>query len=273
MRISIARILSRFSERGRWDNDENYTFYRLESQLQTFWGRDKLEAFDATGKRIPVDSIEEVIRNGYPSEVLDIVEGWFAEEPPEARECERELNDLLAMNSSPWRIVNGQALLIHSEYLHEEVQAKAIHLLREGGAFGALEEFHAAVQDLQIGESKDAIVKAHKSVESVMKRALAVDGHLTFGGLLSKLIDSKLIPEYYQDFLRHFEKLALGAVKERNLPGRGHGQGINTTEVSQSLAEFAVNLAGTINLFIIQRWIETRQKEPPHEAGDDYIPF
>jgi len=76
--------------------------------------------------------------------------------------------------------------------------------------------------------------------------------------LLEQLLKSGLIPIYYQEFLVHFEKLALGAVKERNRPGTGHGQGNVTVDVPRSLAEFVVNLAGAINLFIIERWLESK---------------
>jgi hypothetical protein len=64
----------------------------------------------------------------------------------------------------------------------------------------------------------------------------------------------------------HFEKLALGAVKERNRPGTGHGQGNTSVNVPQSLAEFVINLAGSINLFIIERWIETKQQASPESS-------
>jgi hypothetical protein len=63
--------------------------------------------------------------------------------------------------------------------------------------------------------------------------------------------------------LKHFEKLALGAVKERNLPARAHGQGKDTTQVQHELAEFAVNLAGSLNLFIIQRWLDREPEDIP----------
>jgi len=275
LRVSIARILDRYSDMGGWNNEENFTFESVYGSLCTFYGKDTLDAFDENDKRVPA-SVMDVVRCGYPTEVIDVIEAWFDAAPRQAVECERELNDLLTMNGSPWRFVNGEAILVDSDYLYQEVQAKTLHLLKEGRAFGGLEEFQGALQDLQSGETKDAIIKAHKSVESVMKRALNVNEHLTFGSLLARLVESGLIPEYYREFLVHFEKLALGAVKERNLPGRGHGQGIVRAEVPRSLAEFALNLAGAINLFVIQRWIETRepasgrkQAEPP----EDEVPF
>lgn len=273
IRISIVRILSRFSDWGGWNNEENLTFDGATTSLLTFYGKERLEAFDDKDNRVQV-YFDDFVKGGYPSEVLDAVEAWFDQNPKLASECEQDLNDCLAMNHSRWRIVSGQAILVDSDYLHTEVRAKTLRLLKEGRAAGALEEYQEAIRDLQAGETKDAVVKAHKSVESVMKTALGTSEHLTFGKLLDQLIKSGLIPSYYQEFLIHFEKLALGAVKERNRPGTGHGQGNTAVDVPRSLAEFVINLAGSVNLFIIERWLEAKRatansSDPP----DQGIPF
>jgi HEPN domain-containing protein len=275
LRHSILRILERFSDSGGWNNEDNHTFDAATEALLTFYGIPSLQAFsgsDSSKERVNTN-FAGLLQRGYPSEVLDAIEAWFDQQPRSARECEGELNDCFSMHGSSWRFVNGEAILVSSEYLHEEVQARTLRLLGEGGAFGALEEFQSAIQDLQAGETKDAVIKAHKSLESVMKTALRTNEHKTFGRLLSDLIDSGLIPEYYDEFLRHFEKVALGAVKERNRPGTGHGQGSEPVEVSRSLAEFTINLVATVNLFIIQRWIEMQSSEQSAEPEADDIPF
>jgi hypothetical protein len=257
LRTSIVKILSRFSVWGGWNEGENFTFDGAVTSLLTFYGKEQLEAFDDKDKRVPT-YFEGFVKGGYPSEVLDAIEAWFDQSPNRGSECERELNECFAMNHSAWRIVAGQVMLIDSEYMHAEVRLRTLRLLREGDATGALDEFQSAISDLQAGETKDAVVKAHKSIESVMKTALGTSEHLTFGKLLEQLLKCGLIPIYYQEFLVHFEKLALGAVKERNRPGTGHGQGNVTIDVPRSLAEFVVNLAGAINLFIIERWLESK---------------
>ncbi len=137
---------------------------------------------------------------------------------------------------------------------------------------GALEEFTEAVSCLTDGRTKEAVVNAHKSVESVMKTILEPQEHLTLGRLLNNLIKSGIIPTYYQEFMIHFEKLALGTVKEWNRPGTGHRQGAEPTEVPRSLAEFAVHLAAVINLFLIRRWLESRPKQVQDVEEDD-VPF
>jgi len=261
---------------GGWNGSENFTFMNAAEALKTFYGRDELESFNDENARVH-SNFEGVIQKGYPTEMIDAIEAWFDQDPPGRIGCEREINDFLAMNSSAWRFLNGNAILVDSEYLHQESRVRAVALLRENNAMGALEEFNSAVQDLQSGETKDAIVKAHKSVESVMKTVLGVEDHQTFGKLLAALKKSGLIPDYYDGFLDHFEKLALGAVKSRNQPGTAHGQGLIPADFSTNLAEFTVNLAGVINVFILKSWAESGRKpekqNPPLSTGEDDCPF
>ena len=272
LRVAIRQTLKSYSTWGGFDNDENITFCKTEWTLGTFYGEDQLRAYDEEDKLVPTN-LEGLIETGYPARVLDVIEAWCDNaEPSSVVECEKELNTLFEIHNSPWRIVNATVFLVDSEYLHNEVVAKTQCLLRKNSVAGALEEFTEAVSCLTDGRTKEAVVNAHKSVESVMKTILETQGHLTFGCLLKKLIKSGIIPSYYQEFMIHFEKLALGVVKERNRPGAGHGQGAEATEVPRSLAEFAVHLAAVINLFLIRRWLESRPKKV-QDVEEDYEPF
>jgi hypothetical protein len=272
LRVAIRRTLNDYSTWGGFDNEENLTFYEIENALRTFYGEDQLHAYDAEEKLAPSD-LRGLIESGSPAKVLDVIEAWCnVAEPSMVAECDKELNTLFEIHNSPWRIVNATVFLVDSEYLHNEVVAKTQSLLRENSVAGALEEFTEAVSCLTDGRTKDAVVNAHKSIESVMKTVLGTQEHLTFGHLLADLVKSGVIPNYYKEFMTHFEKLALGAAKERNRPGTGHGQGAEPAEVPRSLAEFAVHLAAVINLFLIRRWLEScpKQEESIEENG---LPF
>lgn len=280
LRVAIRRTLNANSTWGGYDSEENFTFDETRTALMTFYGEEELFAYNAEGKLVPTD-LNGLIESGNPARVLDVLEAWCDHaDLSKAVECEKELNSLFEIHDSPWRIVNRTVILVDSDYLHSEVISKTQSLMKEYEFAGALEEFSEAVSCLTDGQTKNAIVNAHKSVESVMKTCLGTQEHLPFGKLLQRLIKSGMIPNYYKEFLTHFEKLALGAVKERNLPARGHGQGPEPTKVPKSLAEFAVHLAAVVNLFIIRRWIESRPepeepKEPeePTFPDDDEIPF
>lgn len=273
LRVAIRRILQRYSEPGTSDATgefvQNPTFMEAEETLKDFYGEDELVAYGPEGKLEPTD-LGGLIESGYPARVLDALEAWMDCAPPDrARRCEADLNSAFEIHQSPWRIVGGTVFLIDSEYLHTEVIATTQSLLKECGFAGPLEEFQTAVSLLMSGQTKEAVVNAHKSVESVMKAILGTREHLTFGALLRQLIESGIIPDYYEEFFAHFEKLALGAVKQRNLPGGGHGQGADLVQIPRTLAELAVNLAGAINVFLIKTWINRQSGRPRVEQGSE----
>lgn len=261
LRVATRRTLNKYSTWGGYGNEENITFYETEETLRTFYGEEGLYAFDEEGKLVPAN-LDGLIESGFPERVLDAVEAWCDNaRPSELIECERKLNALFEIHNSPWRIVNATVFLVDSEYVHSEITSKIQYLLRENSVIGALEEFTEAVTCLTDGRTKEAVINAHKSVESVMKTVLETQEHFTFGRLLANIINSGIIPGYYKEFMIHFEKLALGAVKERNRPGTGHGQGVESTDLPKSLAEFSVHLAAVINLFLIRRWLESRPQK------------
>lgn len=272
LRVGMEQILAKHSDSSEY---ENWSYEQASEMLRTLHGWEHLSVRDGSARREV--SFRGFILKGFPSDTLDAIEAWFASTPREADTAARELNSLLAIHGSSWRFVAGEAVLIDSAYLHDELVARTAELLGKAKATGPLQEFQAAVSALQGGEHKRAIVDAHKSVESVMKHVLDTNEHWTFGRLLAELIKSGLLPEYYEEFLQHFEKLALGAVKARNRPGTGHGQGSEAVEVPRSLAQFAIHLAGCMNVFLLEHWIErkgTQAEEASFDGiSDKDIPF
>jgi hypothetical protein len=271
LRNGIEKILARYS---LGSEDENWTYDSAADMLRTVNGR-PLTIRDENDHRREV-SFSELMLQGYPNDFLDAVEAWFACEPKGLDLAAHDLNALLAIHGSQWRFVSGEAVLIDSAYLHDELVARTADLLGKAKATGPLQEFQAATSALQAGDHKRAVVEAHKSVESVMKHVLATQEHWTFGRLLAEIVKSGLLPDYYEDFLHHFEMLALGAVKARNRPGAGHGQGSDEIEVPRSLAQFAIHLAGCINVFLLEHWIEQQGKQASPallEDTDEDVPF
>lgn len=272
LRVGLERILDRCSDSSNFDN---WTYDRATEMLCTLRGWNHLQVRDGQSRREV--SFREFMLQGFPTDTLDAIEAWFASEPQEAAQAAKDLNALLVIHSSPWRFVAGEAVLVDSSYLHDELVARSAELLGNAKATGPLQEFQGALSALQAGDTKRAVVEAHKSVESVMKLVLGTNEHLTFGRLLSEIVKSGLLPEYYEEFLRHFEMLALGAVKARNRPGTGHGQGPDAVEVPRGLAQFAIHLAGSINVFLLEHWIEKQGPQPApaqeDSMSDEDVPF
>ncbi len=273
LRVSIRRILDRHSiyepPDATHEGPRNTTFLEAERELKDFYGEDWLVAHDSECNLVPVN-FATFIDRAKPANVFDALEAWMACVPEErAIRCEREINQAFEVHQSPWRIVNGMILRVDSEYVHRGIISKAQILMKEARFSGPLEEFQTAVSLLMSERPKDAAASALKSVESTMKAALGTRDRLTFTELLHRLIKSGIIPKYHGEFHTHFEKLALGVAQVRNRPGSGHGQGKDILEMPRSLAEFTVNLAAVINIFIIKSWLEQRpcKQDGPKESA------
>lgn len=275
LRNSILKILNSYSSWEGYNNSDNWTFEKTEEQLKLFYGEDYLYAYE--NDNLVRSNLEGVIKNGYPPKTMDAIEAWCDNaNSSNALECQKELNTFFEIHNSPWRIANGTFFLVDSQYLRDEVVAKTQFLLKENSLNGPLEEFTQAVSYLTEDQTKEAIVNAHKSIESVMKSILGVETQeYTFGRLLADVIKSGILPQYYEDFFKHFEQLAHGAVRSRNKSGTGHGQGPQPIEIPKSLAEFTVHLAGSINLFLIKCWLESQPPKEEHqeEINLDDLPF
>jgi hypothetical protein len=163
-------------------------------------------------------------------------------------------------------------ILIDSSYLHEEIIAKQIGYMKTLSANGAQDEFQAALREFQQGEFSHAINEAAKSVESTLKFIMEgnVNGDLT--KLLKELEKKDLMPSYYGTFFESFLKIVQATGITRNQPGNAHGQGNNIINPPRSLAEFEINLAATINKFLLECYMEKEKKiEKPSPTPDDSI--
>lgn len=266
LRTSLLRILEKFSDVDF--NDGNYTFYQSLEELKTFYGTEEIKAYKET-----VD-FKGLILKGYPTKVLDGIETFFEHiDGQSVVKCERELNHVFELHNSPWRIINKAVYLIDSEYMHTEITSKLLKLLNENSLAGIQQEFQLAVEKLMDGNSNDAVLYSTKSIESMLKVLLNIDEHKTLSVLLKDLKHRKIVPTYYDSFFENFEKITLAASKERNQPGSGHGQGNQITKIPMPLAEFSVNLASVINLFLSKLWIENQKSDNSELDFFDEIPF
>jgi len=266
LRTSLHRVLFANSIITEWDNF-NITFDSALEMLKTFYGEEQITAYQKS-----VD-FKDLILLGYPVKVLDAIEAFHSKlpDPKVQKKCEHEINGVFEIHNSQWRMLGGNVYLIDSGYLHTEVHAKLHHLLTQHELVGVLDEFNNATSALMAGEPNEAVIYAHRSVESSMKVAIGTTEHKTFSPLVKDLIAHGVIPKYYEEFFLHFEKMVHTITKERNKPGGGHGQGAEVIQIPQNLAEFSVNLCAVMNTFILKSWLE---KQPlTEENPENDIPF
>ncbi len=267
LRTTICYVLGEFNTE---DGNGWAIFKEAEYRYRKDLGLEKVMTSGSTG-RVESD-LEGVIKSSYPNEVLDMVEAFLLVLPQEERlKCEHVINQTLQEYKQPWRVFNGQFTHMDSRYLAEEVLANARALLEARGFEGPLDEFDHAINAYSSGDLRGAITNAYSALESTIKSLLNVQREKP-GRLLRTLIDSGLIPEYYQGFLQSVEQIIAAVMNERNEPGRGHGQGVMVTHLDASLAEFCLHLTGTLIVFLIKRYQEKSSFGAPPLDPED-LPF
>ncbi|MBZ8120559.1 MULTISPECIES: STM4504/CBY_0614 family protein [Bacillus cereus group] len=179
-------------------------------------------------------------------------------------EAIEELNYWFKDNNLGYEFTNGELIRIDQTHMHEEVVKPAITLLFEEEFEGPAEEFLNAHKAYRKGDYKNALVEALKSFESTMKTICDKKGYTYNKGsdtaqkLITVLFDNNLIPEYMRN---HFS--GLRATLEAGLPTvrnkqAGHGQGSESIKVEPYFVEYAINLAATNIVFLINAFKESK---------------
>jgi len=264
VRVRLWKLIEKYDETDKWERWESPLF-RLPDIIKSEIGCMKLLAYPKDKMNSPAEESDLegfVLRGNYPPYVFDTLEIFYQENNDEIRNLfQQDFNQIMEESDLPWRMANGKIFLVDSTYIEEEILRRPSILLKEIEFAGALQEFEKSRVDLCNGDYEGAIQNANLAVESTIKGIINVPKAKP-GVLFRKLIDSGIIPEYYEGFLKAFEENILRSVaiiRNEEL-GVGHGQGINTNEIPKSLAEFAVNLAGVLIKYLIDQHLVSSLK-------------
>lgn len=169
-----------------------------------------------------------------------------------------ELNTRFREHSLGYQYQAGQIQRIDSEYVHAEAVKPALKLLSEAGFTGVQDEFLRAHEHYRHGRNKEAIADALKAFESTMKticdkRGWRRDPNATAAALIRIVFDNNLVPVY---LLNHFQSLqsllSAGLPTLRNRVS-GHGQGAEVVEAEGHLVAYALHLAASNIVFLVER--------------------
>jgi hypothetical protein len=280
----ILYKIEEFNDSISYTTDSGYNYHRsytedLETSLCHEHGWSSLKAFVKGKQGMQKVNIDEFIKNGAPQYVFDAIE-LYSNTLPDTYDFQREINHIFSDSQLNWRLSDGIIFQVESEYM-AAVLASASQLLATTGFEGAKEEFQEARSHFDSGDYKGAIHHANLALESTMKSILGVEKERP-GRLIRKMIDSGIIPSYYDKFLDNFEQVLRTVNVARNEEkGAGHGQGAEVVDVPTHLAELVVNFWGSLVVFLVNHHIDSKphnevQPEPEEEpsmVGDDNIPF
>ncbi len=168
-----------------------------------------------------------------------------------------ELNRRFLEHGIGYEFAGGKIIKQSSQYIHAEVVRPALSLLREAGFRGPSDEVMRAHKHYREGNLKESIAEALKSFESTMKAICYARGWSGYDNanakdLINVMIEKEVIPKYLSS---HFSSLR--SVMEAGLPTTrnktsGHGQGLEVTTISPYLAAYALHLAATNIVFLIE---------------------
>lgn len=167
-----------------------------------------------------------------------------------------EINHRFREHGCGYQYENGEFMRVDSQLLHAEVVKPALRLLNDKAFEGAESEFLRAHEHFRHGQIEAAITEACKAFESTMKaicdaRKWKYDESKGAKNLINVLLSKELIPQYWQEQLQALEKCLLGLATLRN-KNAGHGTGSEVRETPLHLAAYALHLAASNIVFLIE---------------------
>jgi hypothetical protein len=176
-----------------------------------------------------------------------------------AEDAIEELNHRFREHGVGYQYIEGILVRVDSEFVHAEVVKPALALLNSPGFEGPHDEFIKAFDHYRHGRYKEAVAEALKSFESTMKaickaRKWSVASNATAKPLMDILFDKGLIPP---ELASHFA--GLRSAMESGLPTISnktsrHGQGAVPTQVPAHFAAYALHLAATNIIFLVEAY-------------------
>ncbi len=172
------------------------------------------------------------------------------------------LNEMLEHNNLGYELVNDIIVTKQSDFLHIEAVCKPLTLLKNEEFNGALKEFENAIVKYTEHDYEHTIIEACKAYESTMKSILDKLGveydkdRCTASALLNLLKEKGLFDSFMADSLSKVTNILSSGLPTVRNKVSGHGDGLEIVEVKRSYASFAINLAGTYIVLLIDRYYE-----------------
>jgi hypothetical protein len=169
-----------------------------------------------------------------------------------------ELNFRMREAGVGYQFESGEIIRVDSEYIHSEVVKRALTLLGESGFEGPQKEFLQAHELYRQGPNtaEDAITNALKAFESTLKvvcdrERWKYPENATAAPLIKIVFDNGLLPAYLNSSLGSLQSLMTGLPTVRNKSG-GHGRGSSARTVPGYLVAYALHLAATNIVFVVE---------------------
>ncbi len=229
----------------RYDTD---TLEDLGRELRDLYGADHLPG-DEESRGFAV-----FVENAPPECIFDAVE-LFVSPMQDSATFVGDLNTILAEEEMPWRMLDGEMVLLDETFARSQLAARADESIRQSGFGGANLELRRARNHVVDGDGRGAVHRAGSAFESVMMALLDVDR-----GKGAKLLQDLNRDGYFDDLpvdrRQSFIREVLQALPWMRNELGGHGQGETQVEISRPYAQLATDLASALCHFLITLKLE-----------------
>jgi hypothetical protein len=176
---------------------------------------------------------------------------------PVAHLAVEELNRRFEQHGIGYQFVSGKLIRKDSGYVHKEAVEPAFRLLHDERFSGAADEFLRAHERFKEGRYKEAIAEALKAFESTMKticdlRGWSYSDRDTARALIKIMLDNEIIPSSLQNQFTSLQALLESGLPTVRNKTSGHGQGKTPVNVPEYFAAYALNLAASNILFLVE---------------------
>ncbi len=173
----------------------------------------------------------------------------------------KELNDRLKQHNLGYEFIDSQLIRIDNTLIHKEIVKPALNLLSEEGFEGAEDEIIEAFEARRKGDNKNAILNSCKSFESTMKTICEKNGYAytekdAAKNLINILADNEFFPKYMSTYLQNLKNILESGTPVIRNKQAGHGQGTEVVEPSNEFTDYAIHLAATNILFLVNLYKE-----------------
>ncbi len=196
--------------------------------------------------------IDNILRDGY------FQYSHYSNSKINPDEAINELNERFKEHGIGYSFDGGEIIRIDSTYIHTEITKPVIALLWNEKFKGANEEYLKAHEHYRHGRNKECLTECLKAFESTMKVICQEKGWKfnqtdTAKKLIQICFQNGLVPTFTQNQFTSLQNLLESGIPTiRNKLG-GHGQGQTPQKVDDEMVRYALNLAGTNIIFLVEQ--------------------
>lgn len=273
LRVQIKQIVLEavgpFSNQGDFYVEENDWYERIERIFLREKGVERIAVGSTAGERLfsfmakcstedwldLLDILARIISVFSHDDYKDLRRKWGIS--VKAEDAIFEMNHRLRRARFGYQIESGKLLRVDAQFIHAEVVRPALSLLTDDSFEGARQEFMAAHSHYRAGENRQAISMAANALESTFKAVFDKKGwEYNKGARISDLVKVAKAKHLWPDFLDgSFDQLV--ATLQSGLPKirdnqASHGQGVKPLVVPDYIAAYALHLAASKIVFVVE---------------------